>query len=851
MKNLIKIISVVFALMSCLGMAAQKIEPALNSLNTQSATEKIYIHYDKEYYVAGETIWFKAYLYTNGLPSTLSNNFYLQLIGIDGKIISNKKYPVQGATIKGDIELPNSLPQGYYHIRALTPGILNSSHDFLYSKNLFVFNPSSTTTNKLNFSPLPSLSVQFFPESGHLVAEILSVIAFKATDSTGRPASINGTIKMDDGTVITRFKSFYNGMGKIQFRPQAGKKYIAAVGINGQTGFYPLPEVEAAGINLRIENEKGGKMFLLSRSKRQKENYDKLRLIAQINNLVVYENEINFDNYFSVKGHLLTDSLPSGILHFIVFDKEGKPIAERLTFVNNGEYESKGGIEIVKKGTGKREENMLEINFPELAQRSISVAVTDVETSSPVSHENIISKFLLTDDLKGFIDNPAWYFQDKKDTLREAALDNLMLVHGWNRFSWNKILTDDFPGKKYPDNYLISVSGNLKDSKTKAMVSGGSLTIFMESEDSVNHNFEIEVGVDGKFKVDSLLFFGKAKFYYVYKTAQGKEKPVNIFLDPQPLDLVIEAMPYSISEEEITAIITTGITDGTAINKRYSSGSSNLTKTKELDPVVVQTKNNKRPIEEVNDNYTSGVFTAMGKENYDNINQPENNRSLSVYDFIKRSVKHVTVEDEKFVNTRNFDLFNPLSEERIAQKQKAYDSLNKNFPGYTPGDMSWLMKPGGHDPGKHFEVAIFLNEHPAYPGLLKTITMNEVALLKYYEPGFIGAGGADGPGGAIAVYTKKDITPPGNIEKLDHVNYNGYSLVREFFSPDYSLPGQQQVQEDIRTTLYWNPEVYTDYNSHNVRLKFFNNDFSKKLKIVVEGFDATGRLIHIEKIIGN
>jgi hypothetical protein len=92
---------------------------------------------------------------------------------------------------------------------------------------------------------------------------------------------------------------------------------------------------------------------------------------------------------------------------------------------------------------------------------------------------------------------------------------------------------------------------------------------------------------------------------------------------------------------------------------------------------------------------------------------------------------------------------------------------------------------------------------------------------------------------------------PGSIDKLDQVVYNGYSLTKEFYSPDYSLPVQQKMQEDTRTTLYWNPEVYTDAQSKTIRLRFYNNDFSKKLKIVVEGFDATGRLIHTEKIIGN
>jgi uncharacterized protein YfaS (alpha-2-macroglobulin family) len=150
MKSSIKFIVGLFVITSCLAVSAQKIDSALNRLATQHPSEKIYIHYDKEYYVAGETIWFKAYLYSSGFPGTLSNNFYLQLINIDGKVISNKKYPVKGSTITGDIELSNSLPQGYYHIRALTPGMLNTNQDFFYSKNIFVFNPANKTGS--NFS---------------------------------------------------------------------------------------------------------------------------------------------------------------------------------------------------------------------------------------------------------------------------------------------------------------------------------------------------------------------------------------------------------------------------------------------------------------------------------------------------------------------------------------------------------------------------------------------------------------------------------------------------------------------------------------------------------------------------
>ena len=674
-------LEILFLLFGLVNLNAQQTVTALYKVNNPSATEKIYIHYDKEYYVAGETIWFKAYLYSNGQPSTLSNNFYLQLINMEGKVVSNKKYPVQGAAVKGDIELSNTLEQGYYHIRALTPGMLNTNQDFFYSKNLYVFNPSSKATSKMSTPVLPSLSLHFYPESGHLVAEVLSLLAFKATDSAGRPASISGTIKGDDGTEITTFKTSYNGMGSVQFRPQAGKKYLAAVEIKGQTGFYPLPEVESSGINLRVENEKGGKMFLLSRSKKGKDNYNTLSILAEVNNLPVYEKEINFDNYFSVRGHLLTDSLPSGILHFTVFDNEGKTLAERLTFVNNGEYESKGEVAIIKKGTGIREENEFDIYFPEIAQRSLSVSVTDAETSSAISRENIISKLLLTDDLKGYIDNPAWYFQDRNDTVRQAAMENLMLTHGWSRYSWKKEKTTEATVKNYKDSYLVSVSGKLSDSKTNGPAPGGNLSIFLESEDSVNHNFDIPVREDGRFSIDSLLFYGKARFYYAYKTEQGKEKPVNIFLDPQPVDQVVEAIPYMVSEEEIAFIKAMGVTEGSAINKRFRTGNSSMAETKELSAVVVEAKKTKRPLDIVNEEYTSGMFTGLGKDNIDNINEPVNDKSISVFDYIRNNIRQVQVQDNNFVNRKNFSISRPISFKEEKEKEKKIIDLEGAIGG--------------------------------------------------------------------------------------------------------------------------------------------------------------------------
>ncbi len=51
------------------------------------------------------------------------------------------------------------------------------------------------------------------------------------------------------------------------------------------------------------------------------------------------------------------------------------------------------------------------------------------------------------------------------------------------------------------------------------------------------------------------------------------------------------------------------------------------------------------------------------------------------------------------------------------------------------------------------------------------------------------------------------------------------------------------------TTLYWAPYLLTEKNSRKVTFTFYNNDISKKLKVIVEGMNEEGRMTRIEKIL--
>ena len=59
----------------------------------------------------------------------------------------------------------------------------------------------------------------------------------------------------------------------------------------------------------------------------------------------------------------------------------------------------------------------------------------------------------------------------------------------------------------------------------------------------------------------------------------------------------------------------------------------------------------------------------------------------------------------------------------------------------------------------------------------------------------------------------------------------------------------QNVLEDIRTTLYWKPFLLTDKDNKRVEIHFYNNDVTKKIRVVLEGFNEDGKITHIERII--
>ena len=68
----------------------------------------------------------------------------------------------------------------------------------------------------------------------------------------------------------------------------------------------------------------------------------------------------------------------------------------------------------------------------------------------------------------------------------------------------------------------------------------------------------------------------------------------------------------------------------------------------------------------------------------------------------------------------------------------------------------------------------------------------------------------------------------------------GYSKEREFYAPKYA-PNAPITNNDLRTTIYWNPKLITDEKG-NTSFEFNNADGKGNYKAVVEGVDKNGNI---------
>jgi hypothetical protein len=774
---------------------SQALDSTLAHYNRNYQPEKVWLHYDKDVYQAGETIWFKAYLMDGLFPAQQTKTIYIDWVGDNGEVLAHTVSPVVEGTSNGQLDIPDNYTGNFIHVKSYTKWMLNFDSSFIYSKDIRILNKNISTKA---ISTASITTVDFFPEGGDAIAGISNRVAFKAADQYGLPVSIRGVIEDNKGTLIDSFRTKHDGMGSFIFTPIAGTIYQAKwKDGKGIAHTSELPTVKTSGTSLQVViSEK--KRIVTIQSNAAEDRFKMLHLVGTMNGGIAFKSEVNLAATKISRKVIPTENLPSGILTITVFDADWNAIAERITFIDNGDYSFATNLEVVHWGLNKRAQNDIRLNVPAgLQGANLSVSITDAGIEAD-SSSSIITHFLLTGDLKGYVHNPSYYFSSKADSVINH-LDLVMLTHGWRRFKWEDITKGKLPEIQQPrDTSYLSLSGKVYG-VTKSQLSGKeSIFLFLTQKDSATQTVLTPINRDGTFKEPDFIFFDTLKVYYQLKSKLFSSAEAKFMTERLSTPNYLSASKNFIKFKPTSD--TSGFYRHTLLAAELVR-LQRMQKGKLMENIIVTAKS-KPLLKQMDEKYTKGLFSGGDGYQFDLANDPMALGQMNVFNYLQGKVA----------------------------------GLQINSTGSTP-TLSWR---GG-------SPQLFLDEMPIDAEFLNTIPVSDIAFVKVFRPPFMG--GFNGSGGAIAVYTRKGDDTRSKPGGLNTNTIIGYTPIREFYSPNYSRFDKRNEQPDVRTTLYWNPLLLVNPNSTSVQLQFYNNDVSKSFRVVIEGISKEGLVTHHEEVI--
>jgi len=404
--------------------------------------ESIFLHLNKSTYIVGEELWFSAYAYDrkNGVPFTQTTNLHLALYNEQGNLILDQLVMAVNGYARGNIRIDSTYTSGDYFIKASTNWMRNFTEDDSCVQKIQIINGSA----KVRDLAYAEYDLQLLPEGGHLVEGLESVIGVKLINSDGRGVIFNkGSLVNDRGRTIMDFKGNAFGMASFPVRPQKGSNKVSIRLADNRVVTAHLPPVSEKGIILRVVNNYGDNELLIAMTTNKKTLKDirnkEFRLLVHKDGDIVTTRSLAFDN--STKETLLSINrklLFPGVNTATLFDEENKPIAERLFFNPVGLKAMQAEVYLDEK---VKDSLAIGINVSSKFSntRSLSISVLPSGTRAYNQKVNILSEFLLKPYLKGYIENPAYYFKGFGPR-KNFDLDLLLLVQGWSRYEWKNIL---------------------------------------------------------------------------------------------------------------------------------------------------------------------------------------------------------------------------------------------------------------------------------------------------------------------------------------------------------------------------------------------------------------------------
>jgi hypothetical protein len=795
----------------------------IKQLKAYSKVEKVYLHTDRDYYSAGGNIFFTAYLMDEALQQSTveSKVLYVDLIDSNGNIVASRNIMLENGLGQGDFDLSSPIFKGgQYMLRGHTAFMRNFDSAFFFRKSIYI---QGVNTPKSNTNREQQLQLQFFPEGGDLVIGLNSKIAIKAQDNNGLGHAVKGEIITNKGEKMLEFSTDSYGYGIFELAPKSEVEYFGIITTDkGKKIKQKLPQAQAVGMVMSCKSESEKINLNLAAS-----NNTMLaggHLIAHARGTLIQEKLLTKGE--NIQFEIATSDLPTGIIHFTLFDYNGQAQAERLffNFYNFDNFNIDFSTEEKKYGKREKVQLILDLYDDEAGTlpSNLSLSVTDHYLSNSItSNFDIRSYLLLGADIKGFIKKPARFFEDTDQS--KQAMDLLMMTNGWRRFKWKDIIQNKEIERPYKTESSLSITGRITEAgnPNKTVKAKGYLSKLSTDFSMI----PFETNADGSFYINQIHTIDSVEMFIqavkLNKKTKGKkrgkkdknriklkgDKNIDIFIDEKLIFSDKKNDSLFIDRVELNMEMLKNLEKIENINYATSIWGNELNI--DLEEVVVKEKR----IDEFIAYYKDAMLYTRPNTRILTSSIPSLNFYTDIYDILKGRVAGI-------------------------QFATPTDGLAKHdviLRGFQTG----LSISAGSNAAK-----FMVNGSLASTSYVESINPQDIAFIDVISSlSQLSLYGGTGSNGLIMIYLK---TPQERLKNKNLINkgilnfiHTGYHTAREFYAPNYEYSSTTPKDLDHRVTLHWEPFVKVNEKGE-AYIEFFTADRSTIYDIEVQGISHSG-----------
>lgn len=776
-------LALLFFSYSALAQELDSLEQRYRFYSDLCQSEKLFLHLDRTYYAAGETIWFNGYLEDAARRPyvPMSNFIYVELLDKDGHVYRRVKIKRSEEGFPGSLLVPDDVKGGDYTLRAYTLWQTARPAEYMFHQSLKILGPYGEAPEAPKTYP-EGLDVTFYPEGGRFFAGQRSKIGFKAMDPSGRSVEISGLVKDEDGTVVCGATTRHDGMGMVTLNPVHGKHY-SLVTEGGKSFPLPEPSVEGASLNVsKVENELYIKALGFGRYTMYIRDVSGTKRLADVD---LSRGPLAF--------RLSVSDMMPGINHLLLVAGTGEIVSERLYFI----YDQSPVIckmQNLKKAGGPRSLVRARVDISDAGGKipdgEFSVSVLRGSLRTRTQNDNLVSYMSLSSELKGTINDPKYYFDPEvpqKD--RENAMNLLMMIQGWRYYDMPALMSPEGISLQLPDGkeFYQTVRGRIVRQLSSKEPKDFLFTLLIPSK---HWTTSLPVTEGSRFLIDSLDFEESTDFLInIGRNRIGFDYSPKWDGDKFAEEMAYQPTPGLAGEEPV----------------------------KEEIPLVseIMAVDTIAEAKVVADPYLDNLGLLSGK--VPSSREMEIYKDRTLIEYLSLTTPAFTYDGDQMYNRR---VITGSLVVKSGEDDESSDPDEEESSPYAP-------------------VKLIVKDVEDYWFAYNQVRMEEIEtiVVSTHADSYYNA-----PGGVVAIKLKEGvaITSSETSPNLIHFVPLGYSRPSKFYSPRYDQ-GERREEFDCRNTVYWNPCI--DIKDGHAEIEFCTTDQEDYPYYVrIEGKTSGGRL---------